>query len=54
VTAEEADRLVHADNVRLLIVGDDTVAGSVVRRDPARFIRIFECKSSTCAVYLRR
>jgi len=53
-TAEEADRLVHADNVRLLIVGDDTVAGSVVRRDPARFIRIFECKSSTCAVYLRR
>ena len=53
-TAEEADRLVHADDVRLLIVGDDTVAGSVVRRDPARFIRIFECKSSTCAVYLRR
>ena len=53
-TAEEADRLVHADDVRLLIVGDDTVAGSVVRREPARFIRIFECKSSTCAVYLRR
>jgi hypothetical protein len=53
-TAEEADRLVHADNVRLLIVGDDTVAGSVVRRDPARFIRLFECKSSACAVYLRR
>jgi len=53
-TAEEADRLVHADDVRLLIVGDDTVAGWVVRRDPARFIRIFECKSSTCAVYLRR
>jgi hypothetical protein len=53
-TAEEADRLVHADDVRLLIVGDDTVAGSVVWRDPARFIRIFECKSSTCAVYLRR
>jgi hypothetical protein len=53
-TAEEADRLVHADDVRLLIVGDDTVGGSVVRRDPARFVRIFECKSSTCAVYLRR
>jgi hypothetical protein len=52
--AEEADRLVHADNVRLLIVGDDTVAGSVVRRDPARFVRLFECKSSPCAVYLRR
>jgi hypothetical protein len=53
-TAEEADRLVHADNVRLLIVGDDTVAGSVVQRDPARFVRLFECKSSPCAVYLRR
>jgi hypothetical protein len=53
-TAEEADRLVHADNARLLIVGDYTVAGSVVRRDPARFVRLFECKSSTCAVYVRR
>jgi hypothetical protein len=53
-TPEEADRLVRADDVRLLILGDDTVAGSVVRRDPARFIRTFECKSSTCAVYLRR
>ena len=53
-TAEEADRLVHADNVRILIVGDDTVAGSIVRRDPARFVRLFECKSSPCAVYQRR
>ena len=53
-TAEEADRLVHADNVRLLIVGDDAVAGSIVRGDPDRFVRLFGCKSSTCAVYLRR
>jgi hypothetical protein len=53
-TAEEADRLVHADNVGLLIVGDDTVGGSIVRRDPAGFVRLFECKSSTCTVYVRR
>lgn len=38
----------------MLIVGDDTVTGEVVRRDPRRFVELFECKSSTCAVYLRR
>ncbi|MCV7302875.1 hypothetical protein H7J93_24930 [Mycobacterium barrassiae] len=53
-TAEAADRLVHDDNVRLLIVGQRTAAGEAVRRDPAGFIRLFDCRSSTCSVYLRR
>lgn len=53
-TPADVEAIVGADNVRMLIVGDDTVAGSVVRRDPAQFTRAFECKSSTCAVYLRR
>jgi hypothetical protein len=54
VTPAQAERLVNSRDVRLLIVGDDTVAGAVVRRDPARFVRLFHCKSSPCAVYLRR
>ena len=54
VTVEQAHDLVHADGVRLLIVGDDTVTGSVVRGDPAHFERLFGCKSATCALYLRR
>ena len=54
VTVEQAERIVEAADVRMLIVGDDTVAGSVVRRNPQRFIPQFHCKSSTCTVYLRR
>ena len=54
VTPAQAERLVNSRDVRLLIVGDDTVAGAVVRRDPARFVRLFHCKSSPCAAYLRR
>lgn len=54
VTPAQAERLVNSRNVRLLIVGDDTVAGAVVRRDPAHFVRLFHCKSSPCAAYLRR
>ena len=54
VTVEQAERIVEAANVRMLIVGDDTVAGSVVRRNPQRFVPQFHCKSSTCTVYLRR
>ena len=54
VTVEQAGRIVEAADVRMLIVGDDTVAGSVVRRNPQRFLPQFHCKSSTCTVYLRR
>ena len=54
VTIEQAERIVEAADVRMLIVGDDTVAGSVVRRDPQRFVPQFRCKSSPCTVYLRR
>lgn len=54
VSAETADRLVHDDAVRLLIVGTDTVAGGVVRGDPQSFVRLFDCMPSTCSVYLRR
>jgi hypothetical protein len=54
VTVEQAERIVEAADVRMLIVGDDTVAGSVVRRNPQRFVPQFHCKSSTCTVYLRR
>ncbi len=54
VTAEQARRIVEAPNVRMLIVGDDTVTGSVVRRNPQRFAPQFHCRSSPCTVYLRR
>jgi hypothetical protein len=54
ITPGEADRLVHFDDVRLLIVGDDTVTGAAVRSDPTHFTQLFHCKSSPCAVYLRR
>ncbi len=54
VTPEQARALVHTSGVRLLIVGDDTVTGSVVRSDPAHFERLFECRSATCALYIRR
>lgn len=53
-TTDDVEAIVSADNVRMLIVGDDMVAGSVVQRDPTQFMRVFGCKSSTCAVYLRR
>ena len=54
VTPEQARALVHTPGVRLLIAGDDTVTGSVVRSDPAHFERLFECRSATCALYIRR
>ena len=54
VTAEQARRIVEAPNVRMLIVGDDTVTGSVVRRNPQRFAPSLHCRSSPCTVYLRR
>jgi len=54
VHAEQAERIIEAPGVRMLIVGDDTVAGSVVRRNPQRFIPQFHCKPGTCTVYLRR
>jgi hypothetical protein len=54
VDAKAAERIIDAPNVRMLIVGDDTVTGSLVRRDPQRFVPQFHCKSSTCTVYLRR
>ncbi len=54
LSAQAADRIVHDDTVRLLIVGQDTAAGEAVRRDSARFVRLFECPRSACAVYLRR
>ncbi len=53
VTAAEAYRMVRADDVGLLIVGDDTVAGAVARDSPDLFMKLFDCRSSTCAVYLR-
>jgi hypothetical protein len=53
-SAETAERLVHGDNVRLLIVGQNTVAGETVRRDPGSFVRLFACLPSPCSVYLRR
>lgn len=54
VTAEQAERIVRAPDVRVLIIGDDSVTADVVRRDPERFFRLFGCKSSPCTVYLRR
>ena len=53
VTAAEAYRMMRADDVGLLIVGDDTVAGAVARDSPDLFVKLFDCRSSTCAVYLR-
>jgi hypothetical protein len=53
-TAEEARRIVDDPRVRMLVVGDDTVAGAIVKRDPQRFVPQFACKSAPCTVYLRR
>jgi hypothetical protein len=51
-----AERIVLAPNVAMLIVGDDTIAGSVVRRHPELFVPQFRCKAgwAPCSVYLRR
>jgi hypothetical protein len=51
-----AERIVLAPNVAMLIVGDDTIAGSVVRRHPEQFVPQFRCKAgwAPCTVYLRR
>ena len=52
-TASNVRRVVDDPKVRMLIVGDDTVAGAIVRADP-RFAYQFHCRTGTCAVYLRR
>lgn len=53
VSPEGAARIALDPAVRMLIVGDDTVTGSVVRRYPDRFTPLFHCKSSTCTVFIR-
>jgi hypothetical protein len=54
VSAADAQRIVESPHVRMLIVGDDTVTGRIVRRDPQRFAPQFHCASAPCTVYLRR
>jgi len=51
-----AERIVLAPDVAMLIVGDDTIAGSVARRHPAQFVPQFRCRAgwAPCTVYLRR
>ena len=44
VTAAEAYRMVRADDVGLLIVGEDTVAGAVARDSPDLFVKLFDCR----------
>ena len=53
VTAAHARQVVDDPRVRMLIVGDDTVTGEIMRADP-RFAYQFHCHTGTCAVYLRR
>jgi hypothetical protein len=53
-TPGEVEQQVYAGHTRLLLVGDDTLAGRMVRDDPARFQRLFDCPFSACAVYIRR
>ena len=53
-TPGEVEQQVYAGHTRLLLVGDDTRAGRMVRDDPARFRRLFDCPFSACAVYIRR
>lgn len=53
-TVDDVERQVYAERTRLVVVGDDTLAGRVVRDDPARFRRLFDCPVSACAVYIRR
>jgi hypothetical protein len=53
VSPAEAQHILDDPRIRMLIVGDDTVAGAVVRADP-RFAYQFHCHTGPCAVYLRR
>jgi hypothetical protein len=53
-TVEEARRIIDDPRVRMLIVGDATVAGGIVKGDPQRFVPQFHPKSASCTVYLRR
>jgi hypothetical protein len=50
------ESIVLAPNVAMLIVGDDSIAGSVVQRHPEQFVPQFLCKGgwAPCTVYLRR
>ena len=52
-TADYVRGIIDDPRVRMLIVGDDTVAGAAVRADP-RFAFQFHCRTGTCTVYLRR
>jgi hypothetical protein len=54
ITGEQAHRLLDRSDIGMLIVGDGTVAGLAVARQPERFTPQFRCKSATCTVYLRR
>jgi hypothetical protein len=49
----QARQVVDDPRVRMVIVGDDTITGEIIRSDP-RFVYQFHCHVGTCAVYLRR
>lgn len=48
---EEVAQLIHADDVGLLVVGEDTVAGQVVRENSGEFAVLLECPVTACVVY---
>jgi hypothetical protein len=50
------ERLVQDEDVHLLLVGEDQVAGLFARSHPERFVPLFSlsaCKSTRCAAYYR-
>ena len=51
-----AERIVLSPNVEMLIVGDDTIAGSVVWNHPEQFVPQFHSMAgwTPCTIYLRR
>ncbi|MBV9513109.1 MAG: hypothetical protein JO280_03555 [Mycobacteriaceae bacterium] len=53
VSPAQARRIVDDPSVRMLIVGDATTTGALIRTDP-RFAYQFHCHTGTCAVYVRR
>ncbi len=53
-TSRAVDDFLQSENVRIVAVDEDSPTGKWLTQNPARFLRLFQCKSAPCSVFARR
>jgi hypothetical protein len=53
-TSRAVDDFLQSENVRIVAVDEDSPTGEWLNQNPARFLRLFQCKSAPCSVFARR